>query len=347
MGMLLQKMNLNKATKIRLNYIIGGVICVLLLWGIYLQIIKQFKKIYPPDVFAKCNDNIICLLQNLDSLEKGSIWQMGPEYLLWLAVILMPINLALEARKWHLLAGSAQPLSYGQSFLSYLAGIAFSVVTPNRLGEYPGRIIYLRRKNTFRLISVSVLGAISQMLTLFIYGFLGLIYYNIANPGVPQMVIMVCCFIIMVFVMVAYWSFERWAPFIEKIKWLRRRRYHIYGRLLKRFTTREQWNILGISLVRYTIYTTQYILLLQWMGVTIPFLEGFLTSALFFFIVAVIPSVTLIELGERGVVGLFLFHQFSENTVGILAATLGVWCINLILPAIVGSLLLFRMKLLR
>jgi hypothetical protein len=313
---------LNKSNKIALNYILGSAIAILLLWGIYLQVQKQLAKV-DPEV----------------------LWQTGPTYLLYAALLLMPLNLGLEAWKWHMLAGSAQKLSYRQAFASYLAGIAFSVVTPNRLGEYPGRLLYLKRKNPFRLISVSILGAVAQMLTLFIYGLLGLIYYNLFFATTFSVVVLIACAGCTVIVFIVYWRFETWLPVVEKIKWLRK--YNVYGKLLKRFTSKEQLTILIISLVRYSIYTAQYLILLQWMNVDMPLIQGFFMSALFFWVIAIIPSVTLVELGERGQVGLYLFHHFSDNTVGILGATLGVWCINLILPAIIGSALLFRMRLIR
>jgi hypothetical protein len=317
-------MLLNKSTKIWLNYTLGGLISIALLVGIYLQVKKQ-----------------------LATLGANWVWQTGPNYLLYIAIILMPINLAMEAWKWHMLAASAQRISYKQALLSYLAGISFSLVTPNRIGEYPGRILYLKKKNTFRLISVSILGAIAQMLTLFIYGLLGLIYYNIKYPGTLPMITLAACFVATIIVGILYWRFETWMPVIEKIKWLQRFRYHIYGKLLKRFTTGEQMRILAISLLRYSVYTAQYLFLLLWMNVNIPLFEGFLMCALFFWVIAVIPSITLVELGERGQVGLYLFHHFSENTVGILGATVGVWCINLIVPGIIGSILLARTRFLR
>jgi hypothetical protein len=319
---MLQKLNLNKSTKRWLNYIVGGIIGSLLLWGIYLQIQKQLNKVDP-----------------------DSLWQTGPVYLLIIAMCLMPINLSLEAKKWHLLTASAQKLRYRDAFLSYLAGIAFSIITPNNLGEYPGRILYLRRKNTFRLVSVSVLGAVSQFLTLFIYGMLGLIYYNITFPGVAQFVVLISCFIITAGVWMLYWRFEKWAPLIERIKWMRK--YHVYGKMLRRFTFREQATILSISLIRYSIYTAQYLILLHWMNVSMPIFQGFFMCALFFWVTAIIPSITIIELTERGAVSLFLFKHFSENTIGILSSTVAIWCINLIIPAILGSLLLFRMRFLR
>lgn len=257
----------------------------------------------------------------------------------------MPVNLALEAKKWQMLAGSAQPLSYKGALASYLGGIAFSMVTPNRLGEYPGRLLYLQRKNTLRLISVSVLGALAQLFTLFIYGTLGLIYFTLYFYHPLAMIILILCGSITLILAVAYLKFEAWSPFIERIKWLKK--FNVYKKLLKRFTVKEQLTILLISILRYAIYTAQYLFLLYWMNVNMPFFEGFMMSALFFWVITVIPSITLVELSERGQVGLYLFHHYSDNTVGILTATVGIWCINLILPAIVGSILLIRMRFFR
>lgn len=274
-----------------------------------------------------------------------TLWQTGPEYFLWICVILMPINLLLEAKKWQILAGSAQPLSFRGAMASYLGGIAFSMVTPNRLGEYPGRMLYLKRRNTIRLVSVSILGALTQMLTLFIFGTMGLVYFCLNFYQPFALVLLIAATAITIILVIAFWSFETWLPIIEKIKWLRR--FRVYKTLLKKFTPKQQISILSISILRYSIYTAQYLFLLYYMNVSMPFFDGYWMSALFFWVITVIPSIALVELGERGQVGLYLFHHFSDNTVGILAATVGIWCINLILPAVLGSILLLRMRLLR
>ena len=313
---------MNKSTKIWLNYLLGGTISLLLLWGIYLQVLRQLNKV-----------------------DIETIWQTGPDYFLWICIILMPVNLLLEAKKWQILAGSAQPLSFRGAMASYLGGIAFSMVTPNRLGEYPGRMLYLKRKNTVRLVSVSLLGALTQMLTLFIFGTFGLIYFNLNFYYPFAFIVMIASAVITVILGIAFWRFETWLPVIEKIKWLRK--FKVYKKLLKKITAREQLTIFGISLLRYSIYTAQYLFLLYWMNVSMPFVDGFWMSSLFFWVITIIPSITLVELGERGQVGLYLFHHFSDNTVGILAATVGIWCINLIVPAILGSILLLRMRFLR
>lgn len=317
--------DLNKSTKIWLNYLLGGTISLLLLWGIYGQVSSQLEKV-----------------------DINTLWDTGPDYFMWICVILMPVNLLLEAKKWQILAGSAQPLSFRGALASYLGGIAFSLVTPNRLGEYPGRMLYLKRKNTIRLVSVSILGALTQMLTLFVFGTIGLAYFCVNFYEPLALLLLILSSMITVVLIIAFWRFETWLPLIERIKWLRK--FRVYKTLLKKFTPKQQLTILGISLLRYSIYTAQYLFLLYWMKIEMPFFDGYWICALFFWVITVIPSITLVELGERGYVALYLFHEatgLSENIVGILAATVGIWLINLTLPAILGSLLLLRMRLLR
>lgn len=315
------KFVLNKSTKIWLNYSLGAIISIFLLWSIYRQVNDQLKHI---DLKAPL--------------------QTGPSAFLYACLLLLPLNILLEGKKWHILANLAQPLTYGRALQSYLAGIAFAIVTPNRIGEYPGRILYLKRANTFRLISVSILGSVAQMLTVFIYGLLGLVYYNFAFPGVAGKALLAFCLPVTLGLGFVYWWFDRWMPIVKKIKFLRR--FNIYGQLLSRFDNKVQLMVLGISLLRYAVFTAQYLFLLRWMNVEIPLAEGFCMAGLFFWTIAIIPTIALTELGERGQVSLYLFHHFSANSVGILGATMGIWFLNLIIPSLIGSILLVRMRLL-
>lgn len=314
-------MILDKSTKIWLNYTIGAIISAILLYSIWTQVRRQ-----------------------IDVVGTQALWHTGPDIFLLLCIGLMPVNVLLEAKKWHLLAGSAQPLPYKEAFMGVLAGIACSIITPNRIGEYPGRILYMQRKNTFRLVSVSILGVIAQLFTIFLYGLAGLTYYNITFPGTVERIALLLCGAGLLGIGVVYWRFEQWLPLLQKFKWFRRLK--IFGQLLKRFTNRQKLAIVGISVLRFGVFTAQYLFLLRWMNVEMSLSAGFCMAALFFWVIAVIPSIALAELGARGQVGLFLFHHLSPNTVGILGATLGIWLLNLIIPSVVGSVLLIRMRLL-
>ncbi len=311
---------MNKNTKIWLNYLAGGAFSIFLLWSIYGQVMKQANSI------------------NSDA------WQHpGPYWLLWACIALMFVNTSLEGLKWYMLTRSVAPISYKRAFSSYLAGVAFAIITPNRIGEYPGRILYLGKGNTSRYINVSILGITAQLWSVYFFGLLGLIYYNIAFPALIARVALGLCILVNILAAVLYRKFDYWLPWLEKFRWLQK--FTLYGRLLTRITTKRQISVLGISILRFAIFTAQYLFLLKWMNVDVPFAEGFCMAALFFWIMAIIPSIALTELGIRGNVCIFLFRHFTTNTIGIITATTGIWLLNLIIPAIIGSVLIIRMRL--
>lgn len=286
--------------------------------------------------------------QGREQLHKvdADLWRhTGPVWLLVSCIALMLVNTSLESYKWHTLVSWAEPVSYKSSLASYLAGIAFSIITPNRIGEYPGRILYLGGRNTFRYINISVSGIVSQLAGLYTFGLIGLVYYNFAFPSTLAKAALAGCITINILIAVIYWQFDAWLPKMEQNKYLRR--FAVYGKLLSRVSTANKMRVLGISLLRVAVFTAQYLFLLRWMNVELPLLQGFCLAALFFWIMAVVPSLALTELGIRGTVSIYVFQHFSANTIGILAATGGIWLLNLIVPSVIGSILIVRMKWVR
>ena len=70
-------------------------------------------------------------------------------------------------------------------------------------------------------------------------------------------------------------------------------------------------------------------------------------ACVLFLVLAIVPTVALAELGFRGKVSIQLFGLLSANTIGILATAAGIWIINLVIPAIAGSLLILGIRLFR
>src|ERR1043165_2677946 len=151
---------MNKSTKLWLNYIAGGAISIIVFCLVYLQVSRQ-----------------------LSTVEAGSWQHAGWNGWLIASLILMIINILLESYKWYILSSVATEVTYPKAMGSYLAGIAAALITPNRIGDYPARIMYLGGGNTFRFINVSVLGLVSQLSAIFIFGLAGLIYYVHSFPS--------------------------------------------------------------------------------------------------------------------------------------------------------------------
>ena len=311
---------MNKINKIWLNNILNTIISLVLIWFIYQKIIFQ-----------------------ISNIRDVSWHQTGSWIYLWLCFLFFAINISLEVIKWFFLVNIVEQVSFYSAIFSYFAGMAFSIVTPNRIGEYPGRILYLGKANTVDYINVSLLGTIVQLLSVFIFGFVAILYYYNVYPSFMSGLSLLFCFSILLFSVLIYLKHESWLLFLKRFKWSEK--ILVYFKIFTRFTSRMQLLILCISLLRFAVYTSQFLMLLLWLNIKMPLIDGWCLSALFFWIMTVIPSVSLSEIGIRSAVSIYLFQQYSQNSVGIVVATVGIWFINLILPSLVGCIIMFKMKI--
>ena len=115
----------NKNIKIFLKYIIGPLLCVWLFYSLYQQIKAQ------PNLHQS-----IALMK--DAPFGSQAWKS------WMVIFLALVNWGLEARKWQLLLLPIQKISFFRAYRSVLSGLALSLNTPNRMGEYGGRIFYVQ-----------------------------------------------------------------------------------------------------------------------------------------------------------------------------------------------------------
>ena len=56
----------------------------------------------------------------------------------------MCLNWSIEAIKWRLLIKKMQPITFIEALKGVLSGVAVGTFTPNRIGEFGGRILYLK-----------------------------------------------------------------------------------------------------------------------------------------------------------------------------------------------------------
>jgi hypothetical protein len=113
--------------------------------------------------------------------------------------------------------------------------------------------------------------------------------------------------------------------------------------------------VLLLSFLRYVVFTCQFLLLLKMFSVPVPLFEGVVIISLIFFVLSIIPTVTLTELGVRDSAAVYFFGIYftqagtMQNSVliGILSAASLLWVINLAVPAVLGTLFVFRLKFFR
>lgn len=320
---------MNKTTKkILLNYILLPALLVLLLWLIYRQIGQG-------DAFE----------QQWEDFKTN--WRNGNKYLLFFVLLLAPLNWMMEAVKWQMLLKKIQPLPFFRAFASTLTGIAFALVTPNKIGDFAGRVLYLENKNRLRAVIATLVGNLAQTLVTFVFGIVGLVYFNIYHPGSWQLLTLIGALAALILLVYLYLNIDKIADKAEGKRWLRK--IIISIRILKRYSRKDLLKLLLVSLVRFCIYNLQFLILANVCGAGVPWVSGFLVSGLMFWMITVIPSIFLADLGVRGFVAGLLFTQtgIATNGVAILAGSYIIWILNLVIPAIIGSILILSVRLVK
>lgn len=321
----------NKNIKIFLNAVLGPGLFGWIAYSIYQQITSQ------PDLPA-------ALTYLKEALFGPMAWK------LCMVVLLMFVNWIIEARKWQVLMARLQQMSLGTSFKSILAGVSLGVNTPNRVGEYGGRMLYVYEEVRLKSLPMSALGNISQLIITLLLGCLGLfiqkdiVYAAWANYGLTYTwfeFFSWSAVVLTIATVIFYFKVEKilnTAVSIPFRNWLNK----LNG--LQQCSVTVLLRVLLLSALRYIVFVCQYILLLQLMHVELNITDAFWLITVLYLILAIIPSITLLELGIRGMVAVLLFGSFSDNTLGIYAASAGIWLINLIVPAIAGGMLLPALK---
>ena len=321
-----------KNIKIFFNYFLGPLLFAWLSWSIYHQVAGQ------PDLEKS-------LSRIKESLQSKEVLKMA------LVLVLMMVNWSLETVKWRTAVKNVQPVKFGTALKAVLSGVSFSVSTPNRTGEYLGRILYMDEGNRLKTISLTILCSISQLMITLAAGITGLlvlkerIYNSDIIAGWSTIWVQAFLYgslIVMFFLTVFYFRVSLFVRWLDKLPALGKYTYLINE--LEKLNATLLVKLLSLSAVRFVIFAVQYYLLFSFFDVSIGWWQSFWAVSLSFLILAVIPGFALIDLGIRGEVGLKVVGLFSVNALGIGLTTVTVWFINLIIPALTGSVLILGLK---
>ena len=323
----------NKNIKIFFNYIFGPLLGIWLFYSLYKQVKEQ------PN-----------LHESLSLIKHAPFGEQALKF--WLVVLLAFVNWGLEARKWQVLMKNLEPLNYLVAFKSVLAGVTLSLNTPNRIGEYGGRILFIKEGNRIRSVSLSIAGSICQLTITVLMGCGGLFFLLHSNTGSANTIMGLSFFWLKTLLFLSVCTTIILLIFLFRLSWIIKlveripsvSKFVQYISVLDEFTPKLLLRLLGLSLLRYLVFVIQYILLLQVLQVQTSWEQGFWIITVLYLVLAIVPSFAIADLGIRGKFSTELLSLYSVNVIGIIATTFGIWFINLFIPALAGSLLIIGKK---
>ncbi|MGY6562545.1 MAG: lysylphosphatidylglycerol synthase domain-containing protein [Luteibaculaceae bacterium] len=263
-------------------------------------------------------------------------------------VILLLLTLAnwlIESRKWQLLSTSEHmpSPSLSVSVKEVLAGVFTSMVSPNRSGEFLGKILMRTPEERTFLFVRSSLGSMIQLSITLLFGVITVVLFFSAHfytliESIPWRYFayfgVACILLLPLF-------FNRIKRYIDKF-------------LPTFFTEVQKLKMLApsviivsvvLSLSRYLVFSTQFVISLYLFGYEGGIFLAYQLIAVIYFVAAVIPAPVLAEIGIREAAAVGVFAWIGIPTLPAFLAVLLLWIINLAIPAFVGSFIFAKKEL--
>ena len=238
-------------------------------------------------------------------------------------LVLMPLNLLLEAWKWQTLLKPIEVIGIGEAMRQVCYGMAGAFVTPYRIGDYPARVLLLKDKSHYvPAMTLAVVGSVALTAVILMLGipafalsftdFQG--YFTGNGQTYLWLVSLLLGVVLLVLALV---------PFMGK-------RYGI------------KYSDCGIillqSLLRYFCFSLQLWLILYACGVVLSPMVSIVSIPLYYLFVTVTPNMPIADVGIRGAWAVFVFGRYMHDVqASIILATTCLWVINTLLPVLFGA----------
>ena len=264
---------------------------------------------------------------------------------IFIIFVLMLINWFLESLKWRFLIKKIENISLYKAIESVFCGLNWAIFTPNRIGEYGGRIFFLSpRKRVYGIVAMAV-GQIAQMMITNVFGALALLWFTYNFLSLDPWIFFAFCFLAIsfsLFFVLFYFNIQWLERLLTNIKFLRK--YKRFFAVLKRYSKIELSKILFLSFVRFAVFTIQYLLIIHLLINNISLYQSTLMLFILYFIQSALPSLDLLDIAVKSITATYLFNYITNQEIAIMAAIALIWFVNLIIPAILGTYFVFKLN---
>lgn len=259
--------------------------------------------------------------------------------------MLMLVNWFIESIKWRFLLKPVERINILRAVESVFCGLTWAIFTPNRIGEYGGRVFFLSPRKRILGAMAMVVGAVSQMIITNVLGALAVLWFigkfiplNFwLHYAIAFLVIIFCLFFILF-----YFNIRWLNNLLLSIDFFKRFR-QILG-VLTRYRKAALLKVLMYSFSRFIVFTSQYCIIISMLIPEIHIFEMCMMIFILFFVQSALPSLDLLDVGVRSMTATYFFSYITNQEVAIIAATACIWVINLVFPAIIGTAFVFKLN---
>jgi hypothetical protein len=220
-----------------------------------------------PDFYSIASWVVLCLafayllyrLLTFDSYDEFfRTWKQIPvERFSWLFFVfaLLPFNLLFESLKWQKVVSHTQKLSLRHSVKSVLAGFSSGFFTPNRTGDFVGRLMFLDKDFRKTGVTLTAVNSLSQNIVIALLGIPAAILFFLYTRQTITMDLKLYLLLLLLFVgfiVVVYFFFPHFSKTRLAIK------VSSFLRGIENLTTTDLLLVLLFAVTRYAIFCVQF-----------------------------------------------------------------------------------------
>ena len=279
-------------------------------------------------------------LNKAKAFEGNQIVLVEPIGLL-MGFLLMPLNWTLEGLKWRSILQKFQKRVGLKTLLfSLFTGISMSLFTPNRAGNFIGRMIWFGSAIRVQVSVLSIYGNVAQWLSSIIFGVIGIgmgTFFIFPKINTTYLIISSLLIIgVIILYLIPYWI----PQFLSKYIFTRNMTHA--ARVLKEHHSLK-WELLILSLFRHFVFSMQFALIMFAFGIS--FNKDLIFAVwITYFVMTLIPSPLFGKLLLRESAALLVIGTLSDNSTVILLSSIILWFINLSIPAILGGIIWLKWR---
>lgn len=268
------------------------------------------------------------------------------EYIAACLLLLIP-NIGLSFFKWRYLLRRKYPdISSHEALASLLFGYTLGLITPGRLGEL-GRGLFFPGRDRLLITGLNIFDKLANQVVVFTIGGMS-VALVIWQQGLLNPPVALPLFAVALMVLIPFWlCLLRPAGLQGLLHWLIRRRgkpsrLSSLLQAAESLRQRDLFLLVAITVIWTLVIILQYhILVKAFAGVS--FLQSLRAVSATLFIKTLLP-ITFGDLGIRESVAMTFYGIYNIPDVAVFNASLLIFLINFLLPALSGSYYVFQLR---
>ncbi|MEZ4874291.1 MAG: lysylphosphatidylglycerol synthase domain-containing protein [Flavobacteriaceae bacterium] len=247
-------------------------------------------------------------------------------------------NWFFEILKWKTLVSVVQKISFWEAGKQSLAALTVSLATPNRIGEYGAKAYFFQPKHRKKILLFNAVGNLAQLFWTCVFGIWGAITVvpKWKETLTTAQFLGFMAGLVVISVMGYLFRNKEW--FVKGLSIQK-----ILG-YLKKLPSVTVVKVMVFSALRYLFFSSLLYFLLYFFGAEMPYVQVLPYITALYFLASVVPVFSFFDVVIKGSIAVWLLSFLGINEAIVLAAIATAWALNFVIPALIGSVFMFKFK---